>query len=340
MSLKLKPYTEYKDSGIPWLGPIPKSWDIGPGFSAFREKKLKNTGLVENTVLSLSYGRIVVKPPEKLHGLVPVSFETYQIVDPGEIIIRPTDLQNDWNSLRVGISRHRGIITSAYICLQATGPFIPDYCYRLILAYDLMKVFYGMWSGLRQNLDFSELKRMPVVIPSKAEQRTITGFLNHFDRQINRLIRAKRRLIELLNEQKQIIIHQAVTRGLDPNVRLKPSGIEWLGDVPEHWRDSRLKFETTHIVDCIHATPEYTSEGEYPAIRTADIEPGKLRLETARRVTREQYEIWTSRLVPRSGDILYSREGERYGLAALVPNGSDLCISQRMMVFRILPPQD
>ena len=101
----LKPYPEYKESGLPWLGRLPQHWDTGPGFAAFREKRIKNIGMQENKVLSLSYGRIVVKPPEKLHGLVPDSFETYQIVDPGDIIIRSTDLQNDWTSLRVGLVR-------------------------------------------------------------------------------------------------------------------------------------------------------------------------------------------------------------------------------------------
>ena len=194
----LKPYSAYKNSGVPWLGEIPAHWAINPGFSAFREKQYRNSGMSETTVLSLSYGRIVVKPPEKLHGLVPASFETYQVVGPNDIIIRPTDLQNDWNSLRVGISRNRGIITSAYLCLKTIGPLSPDYGYLLLHTYDLMKIFYGMGSGLRQNLDFTDLKRMPVVIPPQDEQDAIAAFLAHADRRINRFIHNKRRLIELL----------------------------------------------------------------------------------------------------------------------------------------------
>jgi hypothetical protein len=100
MTSDLKPYPVMKDSGVPWLGPVPAHWDRRPGRACYREKRIPNTGLVETTVLSLSYGRIVVKPADRLHGLVPESFETYQIVEPGDIIIRPTDLQNDWNSLR------------------------------------------------------------------------------------------------------------------------------------------------------------------------------------------------------------------------------------------------
>ena len=96
----LKPYPAYKDSGVPWLGEVPEKWDILPAFAVYKPRQVKNMGMLEKAVLSLSYGRIIVKPPEKLRGLVPESFETYQIIDPGNIIVRTTDLQNDHTSLR------------------------------------------------------------------------------------------------------------------------------------------------------------------------------------------------------------------------------------------------
>jgi type I restriction enzyme S subunit len=125
----LKPYPEYKESGVPWLGRIPSHWEVAPGRAVFVEKQIKNKGLAERRVLSLSYGRIVVKPEDKLHGLVPESFETYQIVEPGDVIIRATDLQNDHTSLRVGFVRDRGIITSAYLCLIGRGTLTPEFGY-------------------------------------------------------------------------------------------------------------------------------------------------------------------------------------------------------------------
>ena len=113
MSFELTPYPTYKPSCIDWLGNVPSHWDIFLGRASYEEKpQRKNVGLQETTVLSLSYGEIVIKPPESLHGLVPESFETYQIVEPLDIIVRPTDLQNDWNSLRFGLSPQTGIITS------------------------------------------------------------------------------------------------------------------------------------------------------------------------------------------------------------------------------------
>jgi len=272
----LKPYAEYKESGLPWLGGIPRHWNSGPGFAAFREKQVKNTGIQEKTVLSLSYGRIVVKPPEKLHGLVPDSFETYQIVAPGDIIIRSTDLQNDWNSLRVGLVRNRGIITSAYLCFRTTDVLIPEYGYQLLHAFDLMKVFYGLGSGLRQNLDWGDFKRMPIFIPPPEEQAAIVRFLDFANGRLERAIRAKRKVIALLHEQKQAIIHRAVTRGLDPNVRLKPSGVAWLGDVPQHWE----VWQIGHFAKVGNgSTPSrgntsYWSGGTYPWLNSSSVNAG------------------------------------------------------------------
>jgi type I restriction enzyme, S subunit len=222
MTYTHKPYKAYKDSGITWLGNVPEHWDVLPAVAAYRPRLVKNTGLIEKVVLSLSYGHIVVKPEEKLHGLVPDSFETYQIVDPGNIIVRTTDLQNDQTSLRVGLSNNRGIITSAYMCLETTDRVSSDFGYQFLNAYDLLKIIYGYGSGLRQNLDFADIKRMPVLVPPKAEQTAIIRFLNYADDRIGRYIRAKQKLIKLLEEQKRPIIQLTLTRGLSPDVPLIP----------------------------------------------------------------------------------------------------------------------
>jgi type I restriction enzyme S subunit len=237
----LKPYAEYKESGLPWLGQVPGHWDTRPAFGAFVPNHERNQGMKEKTVLSLSYGRIVIKPAEKLHGLVPESFETYQIVNPGDIVLRTTDLQNDHTSLRVGMVRNRGIITSAYLALRVNVGVSPDFGFQCLNVWDTSKAIYGYGSGLRQNLDFSHFKRMPVALPPPDEQAAIVRFLDWANGRLERAIRAKRKVIALLNEQKQAIIHRAVTRGLDPSVPLKPSGIPWLGDIPQHWALTRIK---------------------------------------------------------------------------------------------------
>lgn len=275
----LKPYPAYKDSGVPWLGRVPEHWPVLPALAAFAPKLVRNSGMVEKRILSLSHGQIVVKPEDRLHGLVPESFETYQIVDPGDIILRTTDLQNDHVSLRVGRVRDRGIITSAYTCLQARDHLSAEYDYLLLNAYDLLKVFYGFGSGLRQNLDFSHIKRMPVVAPSPSEQSAIVRFLNYTGRRIRRYIAAKRKLIALLNEQKQSIIDRAVTRGFDPNVCLKPSGVKWLGDVPEHWMPYKLK-HVAAIQTGVTLGKNYGPQllVERPYLRVANVQTGQLDL--------------------------------------------------------------
>ena len=229
-------YESYKPSGVKWIGDVPAHWDVCPGFTCFEENKDRNKKLTEKTVLSLSYGRIVVKPEEKMTGLVPESFDTYQLIKPGDIVIRTTDLQNDKTSLRVGLAKDKGMITSAYLGLRCKPEINPEYVFRLLESYDAMKVFYGMGSGLRQNIDFWDFKRLPVPLPPSAEQDRIVAFLDHKTNEINAAIEKKERLIELLQEQKNIRINQAVLRGLNPEVSLCDSGVTWIGAVPAHWK--------------------------------------------------------------------------------------------------------
>lgn len=162
-------YGTYKSSGVKWIGDVPAHWEIRPGFTCYDENKDRNRRLEEKTVLSLSYGHIVVKPEEKMTGLVPESFDSYQLIRPGDIVIRTTDLQNDQTSLRVGIAKDRGMITSAYLGLRARSDINPHYLYRVLESYDALKVFYGMGSGLRQNIDFCDFKRLPIPLPPKCQ---------------------------------------------------------------------------------------------------------------------------------------------------------------------------
>lgn len=210
-----EPYPAYKDSGVEWLGKVPEHWRQLPGTACYREKKVPNTGMQEQTVLSLSYGQIIVKPLEKLHGLVPSSFETYQIVNPGDIIVRPTDLQNDRNSLRFGLSHHRGIITSAYMCLRTESPMSHEYGYLLLHTYDLKKIFYGLGSGLRQNLDWRDFKYLPCLVPPPDEQTAIVEYLDAQTAKIDAAMAAARREIELLREYRTRLIADVVTGKVD-----------------------------------------------------------------------------------------------------------------------------
>jgi len=332
MLADLTRYPAMKDSGVPWLGSVPEGWRVLPAIAVYRPKQVRNTGMVERAVLSLSYGRIVVRPPDKLRGLVPESFETYQIVEPGNIIVRTTDLQNDQSSLRIGHSRHRGIITSAYLCLDTTAQVANEFGYQFLNAYDLLKIIYGFGSGLRQNLDYRDIKWMPVLVPPLPEQRAIVRFLRHADDRIRRYIRAKQRLIELLKEQRQATIHHAVTRGLHPDVRLKPSGVSWLCEVPEHWEVVPLRRRWT-VTDCKHLTVPFVDDG-HPLASVREAQTFDLSLTTARRTTPEWFAVLRQGdRAPRRGDLIYCRNVS-VGAAAYVNTDDPLAMGQDVCLIR------
>lgn len=192
----------------------------------------------------------------------------------------------------------------------------------------------------RARINLSGASALQIPVPPRATQIAISDFLDRKTAAIDALIAKKERLVALLEEKRQALITQAVTKGLDPNVPMKDSGIEWLGEIPAHWTVMRVKHGMARTVDCPHSTPEYDADGAFPAVRTADVDRGRLLLEGARRVRREVYLDRVARMVPRVGDILYSREGERFGMAALVPPDTALCLAQRMMIFRPKPTQD
>lgn len=223
-----------RPSGIPWVGDIPAHWQVKPLRSVVDERDERNEGMVEDNLLSLSFGHIVPKDITANDGLLPESFETYQVVEPGDVVLRLTDLQNDKRSLRSGLVSERGIITSAYTALKPTD-IAPAYLGYLLRAYDITKVFYSMGGGLRQSLKYRDMRQLPLILPPPGEQTAIATFLDRETGKIDALVKEQRRLIDLLKEKRQAAISDAVTKGLDPHVKMKPSGVEWLGDVPAHW---------------------------------------------------------------------------------------------------------
>lgn len=256
-------YPEYKDSGVAWLGEVPSHWRFRPLLALVEECNFSNLGMIESNLLSLSYGRIIEKDIASNDGLLPESFETYQIVDHGDIILRLTDLQNDQRSLRSGLVKRKGIITSAYTAIRPHG-IHSRYLAHLMRAYDLQKVFYSMGGGLRQSMKYADLRHLPVLEPSLVEQASIATFLDYETAKTDALIAEQEKLIELLKEKRHAVISHAVTKGLDPNAPMKDSGVEWLGKVPEHWKAVKLR----RIVDDVQTggTPSMSSlspeEGE------------------------------------------------------------------------------
>lgn len=235
-----RPYTVMKNSGVAWLGKVPKHWEVLPFFTCADEVSTPNTGLKENNLLSLSYGRIIRKDINRLEGLTPASFEGYNIIEANDIVFRFTDLQNDQVSLRSAISLERGIITSAYVTVRPKST--PRFFNYLMRAYDTTKVFYGIGGGIRQSMKFDDLKRLPVALPDEQEREVIADHLDRETARIDKLIARKARFIELLTEKRQALITHIVAKGLNPMVKTKDSGVEWLGQVPEHWSVSPIKY--------------------------------------------------------------------------------------------------
>lgn len=200
-----------KDSGIEYVGYIPSSWEIHPVYYYFGERKAKNYALKEQNLLSLSYGKIIRKDINTNGGLLPASFNTYNIVESGDIIIRPTDLQNDKRSLRTGLVTEHGIITSAYIDLMPIADINSEYFHYLLHAFDVMKVFYNMGNGVRQGLNYSEFSKLMIFAPSRKEQDDIVAYLKYTCTAIEESIALKKEQLETLEEYKKSVIYEYVT---------------------------------------------------------------------------------------------------------------------------------
>lgn len=238
---------EMKDSGIEWVGIIPSHWIIHPVYYYFGERKNKNKFGQEDNLLSLSYGKIIRKDINTSEGLLPESFNTYNIAEKGDIVIRPTDLQNDKRSLRTGLVRERGIITSAYICLKPIKDIDSRFFNYQLHSYDVIKVFYNMGNGVRQGLNFSEFSHLLVFEPPLDEQRRIADYLDAKCTEIDALTADIQTQIDTLEQYKRSVITEAVTKGLNPDAEMKDSNIQWIGMMPSHWDCIRGKYILKYI---------------------------------------------------------------------------------------------
>ena len=202
---------ELKDSGIPWIGEIPKHWEIRPLYFYFNERKNKNLFENEKNLLSLSYGKIIRKNIETKDGLLPENFNGYNIIEKDDIVFRLTDLQNDKVSLRTGLVKEKGIITSAYVTIKPKQKICIEFYHYLLHCYDLIKVFYNFGNGVRQSLTYKELSKMKILVPPLNEQKEIAEFLDKKCEKIDRLNENYTKQITALKEYKKSLIYECVT---------------------------------------------------------------------------------------------------------------------------------
>ena len=326
---------QMKDSGIEWIGEIPVDWSMKRVKHIFTRKNEKV--MQENpTILSLARDGVKVRDISNNEGQIAESYYNYNPVEKGDLLLNPMDLYSGANC---SISKVQGVISPAYINLRANAGINPTfYDYYFKVQYWLM-VFFSYGKGVsydnRWTLSAETLMNYPVVALPYGEQCKRADYLDRKCSQIDAIIARQQEVIEKLKAYKLSVITEAVTKGLNPDVPMKDSGVEWIGEIPEHWKMVRLKFLLSHIIDCPHETPIYSADGDYLVIRTADQDLGKLRTdEDMYRLDEGEYQNRIRRMPLEKDDIVYGREGERWGLACLVPESNKYCLGQRMLQFR------
>ena len=272
----LKPYPEYKESGHRWLGSVPNHWSVLPNRALFDEVKDRNHPKEE--MLSVTITRGIVRQKALLDGSSKkdssnLNKGAYKLVQPCDIAYNK---MRAWQGA-LGASTLRGIISPAYVVMRPRKEANPWFYHNLYrtpsFAKEAERWSYGITSDM-WSLRPEHFKVIGSVLPPLDEQSAIVRFLDHANRKIDGFIRAKRKLIGLLNEQKQAIIHRAVTRGLDPSVPLKNSGVPWLGEIPKHWEARRVKQAARILRGKFSHRPRNDPsfyDGPYPFIQTGSV---------------------------------------------------------------------
>lgn len=232
-------YPTYKDSGIEWLGQIPTHWELTRISSVLTEVKDLNTSLRFSHPSQFKFGDIILKPDVNIEDVS--SLSKCIIFRKDDILINGLNLNYDFVTQRIARANYTGIITSAYIAVRVRNNLSSKYVTYLFKALDSRKVFNGLGTGIRLTLIYKELKKYYILLPPQEEQRQIVAYLDYKSNKINERICQRERELQTLSELKQAEIAAVVTRGLDPNVPMKESGIEWLGKIPAHWEVRKIK---------------------------------------------------------------------------------------------------
>ncbi|MBI5872878.1 MAG: restriction endonuclease subunit S [Candidatus Omnitrophica bacterium] len=250
----VKAYLKYKNSYVPWIGEVPEHWDVLALARLLKERKEKNCPIKTDNILSLSMTRGVILYADKDPGgnKSKEDLSAYMLAYPGDIVL------NSMNVVvgSVGLSKYFGAVSPVYYMLRPRNSNdLVEYFDAIFHNVVFQRSLFGLGNGImyieskstgklntiRLRIPMSRLKRVSLPYPSREEQIAITNFLDYADKRIRRYISAKQKVVKLLNEQKQAVIYEALTRGIDASVRLKPSGVEWIGDIPEHWELKKIK---------------------------------------------------------------------------------------------------
>ena len=336
---KYQKYAEYKDSGLDWLGQIPNHWEV---------KKLKYLG---EAIIGLTYspdevvdegeGTLVLRSSNIQNKKLAFDDNVFvQKEIPEKLITQKNDiLICARNGSRALIGKNAMLDESAEGLTFGAFMSIFRSKYNSYLSKVFNSALFEYQSGTFltatiNQLTTGNLNSFEVPLPPEDERVKIVDFLDHETAKIDSLIEKQQKLIELLKEKRQAVISHAVTKGLNPDVPVKDSGVEWLGQVPEHWETTKLKFVVKQIVDAEHKTAPYFEDGEYLVCRTTNVRDGELRLAGGKYTNIDTYIQWTQRATPEIGDILFTREAPA-GEACVYDGSVPLCLGQRMVLFKL-----
>lgn len=313
----MKKYDNYKNSGVEWLGEIPEHWEEKKFKHIFSEKK--KTTNVDLPCGSISFGKVVYKDDEK----IPESTKrSYQVLSNGDFLINPLNLNYDLISLRIALSNKDVVVSSGYIILNNNLKLNKNYYKWLLHIFDVVYM-KTLGSGVRQTLSFTHIANCELVFPPLDEQNKMAEFLENKTTKIDQAIAIKQKQIELLKERRQILIHKAVTRGLDDTVKLKDSGVEWIGEIPEGWEVKRLK-EICKAFGRIgfrgYTTSDLVDEGEGAiTISPSNIKEEFMIFEKCSYLSWNKYNE-SPEIQIFENDILMVKTGSTYGKIGIVKN--------------------
>lgn len=331
---KYKAYPEYKDSGVESLDTIPRMWSIKKLKYIFEIKK-RIAGKIGFDVLSVTQKGIKIKDIESGEGQLSMDYSKYQRVYPGEFAMNHMDLLTGY----VDISNYDGVTSPDYrvFAVRDKHRFYSRYYLYLLQDGYKQRRFFHLGQGSahlgRWRLPTEAFNEIVYPCPSLTEQIHIASFLDHETAKINNLIEKQKQLIELVKEKRQAVISHAVTKGLNPDVPMKDSGVEWLGEVPAHWDICLLKFKCSAITDGAHISPD-TNEGEHYFVSIKDIKKGIIDFNNSLLTSSASYKyLVKTGCKPFSGDILFSKDGT-IGQTAIVPDDVDFVVASSLIIIR------
>lgn len=332
---KYKAYPEYKDSGVEWLGDIPEHWEVFTGkriFQSVRTPALKHD---EQLAASQKFGVI----PQSL--MMQLNDSKVMLALKGTDSFRHVDENNFVISLRsfeggIEHSKYSGCVSPAYTVLKNIKQLSYGYYRYLLKCAPFIAALQSSTDSLRdgKSINYEQFSAIFLPIVSIFEQAQIAAFLDYETAKIDKLIEKQQQLIELLKEKRQAVISHAVTKGLNPDVPMKDSGVEWLGEVPAHWKIAPLKHLCSLIKDGTHLPPPRVDKG-VPLLSVRNIINGKFNFrDDDSQISYKDYKSLCSSFIPKKDDVLLAIVGATLGKVALVPEMESFHIQRSLGVFR------